>query len=168
MRRGLLLDAAEGLLAEQDPMLVTFDEVARAAGISRALVHKHVGDRRGLIDAVQSRVLERLDRWVGHGLERAGTAEEACRSVIYGTWSFVEAENRGWSVLTTTGGLDHPIAHSIRRRWADALAGHHQVTATVPARLAVDGLLAGVGGWVLRGVDVDEVHESVTVLLRNR
>lgn len=166
VRRGLLIDAAEGVLAENDPLLVTFDEVAQAAGVSRALLHQHVGDRRGLVDAVQTRVLERLDRWVGHGLARSVGPAEACRSVVYGTWSFVEVEDRGWSVLTATGGLDHPAAHAIRRRWSDALADGRG-DAAVAAQLAVGGLVAGVGGWMRRGVDVDDVHRAVAALLRD-
>lgn len=160
VRRGLILDAAEGLLAEHDPLLVTFDEVARSAGVARSLVHTHLGDRRGLIDAVQTRVVERLDRWVAHGLDRADDERAACRALVFGTWSFVESEERGWSVLVSTGGLDHPAAHSLRARWVDTVladrTGRHPA-----ATLAVGGLLLGVGTWIRRGVDVGDVHRAV-------
>lgn len=168
VRRGLLLDAAEGILSEQDPLLVSFDEIARSAGVSRALVHKYVGDRRGLIDAVQQRVVERLDRWVAHGLGRADDLDAACRALAYGCWSFVEAEPRGWSVLTATGGLDHPDAHTLRARWTATIEGHLAPPTGgdggpgpgVGPSLAVLGLLAGVGSWVRRGVDPDDVHRA--------
>jgi AcrR family transcriptional regulator len=168
IRRGLLLDAAEAILSEQDPLLVSFDEIARAAGVSRALVHKYVGDRRGLVDAVQQRVIERLDRWVGHGLGRADDLDSACRAITYGCWSFVEAESRGWSVLMATGGLDHPGAHTLRTRWVTELDRLHAAdegteatdTDDAGSALAVHGLLAGVGSWVRRGVDPDDVHRA--------
>lgn len=179
VRRGLILDAAEALLAEGDPLLVTFDEVAGSAGVARSLVHAHLGDRRGLVDAVQTRVLERLERWVAHGLDRADDDASACRALVYGTWSFVEVEETAWSTLVSTGGLDHPNAHALRGRWADAIDGlraertdgaYTDATRTdgtarderrPSAALAVGGLLAGVGGWIRRGVDVDDVHRAV-------
>lgn len=166
IRRGLLLDAAEAILSEQDPLLVSFDEIARSAGVSRALVHKYVGDRRGLVDAVQQRVVERLDRWVGHGLARTDDLDACCRAVAYGCWSFVEAERRGWSVLTATGGLDHPDAHTLRTRWTAVIDGHRDrelgddAGTGASAALAVHGLLAGVGSWVRRGIDPDDVHAA--------
>lgn len=160
MRRGLIVDAAEGLLAEHDPLLVTFDEVARAAGVARSLVHTHLGDRRGLVDAVQTGVVERLDRWVAHGLDRADDGPSACRALVFGTWSFVEAEERGWSVLVSTGGLDHPAAHSLRARWVDRIV-EDRADRQLAATLAVGGLLVGIGSWIRRGADVDDVHHAV-------
>lgn len=164
VRRALLLDAAESLLAEGDPLLVTFDEVARAAGVSRALIHKHVGDRRGLIDAVQARVVARLDRWVAHGLDRAASPDEAMDAITFGVWSFVEAEGTGWSVLVATGGLDHPAAHALRARWVEALAGDDPAREPAAA-LVTGGLLAGVGTWLRRGVDVDDVRRAMRASL---
>ncbi len=174
VRRGLIVDAAERLLAEGDPLLVTFEQVAAEAGVSRALVHAYLGDRRGLIDAVQVRIVARLDAWVGHGLRRATEPRGALRAIVDGTFAFVEAEPDGWGVLLGSGGLDHPALHGVRARWAGALtstddrpnsaphavgevASGAEFGVEVGAQAAVAGLLGGVGAWRARGVDPDLV-----------
>jgi AcrR family transcriptional regulator len=166
VRRGLIADAAERLLAEHDPWLLTFDLVATEAGVSRALVHAYLGDRRGLVDTVQTRILARLDRWVGHGFDRADTAPARVRALVAGVLSFVEAERDAWGVLTETGGLDHPTAHGIRSRWCAALVADvagDAGRAEVAAQAITSAVLHGAGGWAARGVDPSEV---VAPLLR--
>jgi AcrR family transcriptional regulator len=149
---------------------VTFEQVATASGVSRALVHAYLGDRRGLVDAIQVRIISRLDTWVGHGLRRAEERgpEAALAALVDGVFAFVAAEQDGWGVLGTTGGLDHPALHGVRARWVRALAPDGRSDASVGARpgaglgdvaaqAAVGALLAGVGTWVNRGVEPAEV-----------
>ncbi len=157
-RRGLIADAAERLLAEHDPLLVTFDQVAEAAGVSRALVHTYLGDRRGLIDAVQVAIVGRLDTWVGHGLGRARDRTGRWHAIVQGLFAFVEAEHDGWSVLATTGGLDHPALHGLRSRWSAQISVDER-SDDVAAQAAVAALLLGIGPWVNRGVDPATVAE---------
>lgn len=164
VRRGLIIDAAEHLLAVHDPLLVTFDEVAVAAGVSRALVHTYLGDRRTLIDAIQVRIVGRLGAWVGHGLNRSSTTDDRLRAIFHGTWSFVESEHDGWNVLGVSGGLDHPALHGLRQRWSAALAGDDE-TRQVPAEMAVAAVLFGIGGWISRGTEPDEVLLALRRLL---
>lgn len=139
-------------MAEHDPLLVTFDQVATEAGVSRALVHTYLGDRRGLLDAVQVRIVGRADTWVGHGLVRAATPSGALRAVADGLFAFVEAERDAWSVLVASGGLDHPALHGVRGRWSTAVAGADR-RLEVPAQAVVAALVLGVGSWVNRGTD---------------
>ena len=47
-RREQIIDAAVDVFKGRDPNDVTFEEVADAAGVSRALVYNYFGDRRGL------------------------------------------------------------------------------------------------------------------------
>jgi len=163
-RRALIAEAAETLLVERDPLLVTFEEVAAAAAVSRPLVHAYVGDRRGLIDAVQVRILGRLHTWVDHGLGRARTRPERLRAIVSGTFAFVEAEIDAWGVIGATGGFDHPACHGIRRRWAATLSPEDD-PAHLGAEAAVAALLGGVGAWVHRGVDPDDVIHLLAGLL---
>lgn len=163
-RRGLIADAAERVLAEHDPLLVTFDQVASAAGVSRALVHTYLGDRRGLIDAVQVQIVGRLDTWVGHGLRRAADPVQALRALVQGVFAFVDAERDAWGVLGATGGFDHPALHGVRGRWAAALAADGRAQ-DVGAQAAVGALLGGVAGWVNRGVDPALVERHLRPLV---
>lgn len=159
-RRGLIIEAAERLLAEDDPLLVTFDQVAQVAGVSRSLVHTYLGDRRGLIDAVQVRIVARLDAWVDHGLRRADDPEAALRAITVGLFAFVAAERDGWSVLVASGGLDHPALHGVRARWAVAVA-RDDPDGPLAAQVALAALLGGVGGWVNQGLDAGDVLRQV-------
>jgi AcrR family transcriptional regulator len=59
-RRTLLVEAAVGVLADRDPGEVALDEIAAAAGVSRALVYNYFGDRHGLVDAVRDHCLAQL------------------------------------------------------------------------------------------------------------
>lgn len=120
--------------------------------MSRPLVHAYLGDRRGLLDAVQVRIVGRMDMWVGHGLRRATTRRGSLQAITAGLFAFVDAERDAWSVLVASGGLDHPALHGVRGRWAGRIAGGDRGS-EVPAQAAVAALVFGVGGWVHRGVD---------------
>lgn len=164
MRRGLITDAAEHLLVEHDPLLVTFEQVAEAAGVSRALVHTYLGDRRGLIDAVQVQIVGRLDAWVAHGLRRADDRGAALRAVVHGSIAFVDEERDGWGVLAASGGFDHPALHGVRSRWAGRLSVDGHPT-DLAAQAAVGALLANVGTWVARGIDPDDAVAALAPLV---
>ncbi|MCU1455290.1 MAG: hypothetical protein JWN46_3436 [Acidimicrobiales bacterium] len=152
------------MLGEQDPLTATFDDVARAADVSRPLVHTYLGDRRGMVDAVQVRIVARLDRWVEHGLRRAGDRRARLHAVVDGTFSFVTAERDAWGVLAATGGLDHPALHQIRARWS-ALVAVDGEAADPPAQAVVGGLLLGVGPWVARAVEPGQVLPGFSAAL---
>ena len=147
---------------------MTFDQVAEAAGVSRALVHTYLGDRRGLIDAVQVQIVARLDTWVGHGLRRATTPRARLRAIVHGLFSFVEADQEAWGVLGASGGFDHPALHGVRARWAAQLAAEAGDQTDLPGQIAVGALLGGVGSWVNRGVDPDDVERTLAPLLEPR
>ena len=145
---------------------MTFDQVAEAAGVSRALVHTYLGDRRGLIDAVQVQIVGRMDTWVGHGLRRARTREAALRALVQGAFSFVDADRDAWGVLSASGGLDHPALHGVRARWATALSVDGR-SDDLAAQAAVGAVVSSIGTWVNRGVDPDDVVLALLPLLRS-
>ncbi|NLD77260.1 MAG: TetR family transcriptional regulator [Acidimicrobiales bacterium] len=161
----MLLDAAEALMAELDPLTVSLEQVAAAAGTSRPLLHAYFGDRRGLLDAVQVRVVRRLDEWVEHGLKRSRTPREALLAMVTATFSFVDQETDSWRVLMASGGLDHPDLHAVRTRWSDALADADP-SPSLGAQAAVGALLSGAGGWVARGEEPGAVAAVLGRLLR--
>ncbi|WP_440708701.1 TetR/AcrR family transcriptional regulator [Herbiconiux sp. YIM B11900] len=61
-RRAQLLDTAEGLFASQGYEATTMDDVAKAAGVTRAVVYAHFASREAiLLDGIR-RAHEELDR----------------------------------------------------------------------------------------------------------
>lgn len=166
-RRGLIVDAAESLLAEHDPLLLTFDEVARSAGVSRPLVHNYLGDRRGLLDAVQVRIIGRLDTRVAERVGRATTPTGYLRELIAALLGFVDQETEAWGVLMASGGLDHPVLHRLRARWVEAMVAGTESRRT-GAQVAVAALLADAGAWTARGVDRSVLERTLIPLLDDR
>lgn len=128
-------------------------------------MHTYLGDRRGLIDAVQVQIVGRLDTWVGHGLRRATTTSSRLRAIVQGVLSFVEAEQDAWGVLGTSGGFDHPALHGVRARWAASLLLAGDLD-EVRAQAAVSAVLGGAGSWVNRGVESTQVEDALAPLLR--
>jgi AcrR family transcriptional regulator len=139
--------------------------VAQAAGVSRALVHTYLGDRRGLIDAVQVQIVGRLDTWVGHGLRRAGSTRARLRAIVQGVLSFVEAEQDAWGVLGASGGFDHPALHGVRARWAAALTSDGDLD-DLRAQAAISAILGSAGPWANRGVEAAQAEAALALLLQ--
>ncbi|MCU1371728.1 MAG: hypothetical protein JWO77_2922 [Ilumatobacteraceae bacterium] len=138
--------------------------MAEAAGVSRALVHTYLGDRRGLIDAVQVQIVSRLDTWVGHGLGRASTTPARVRAIVQGTCSFVEAEQDAWGVLGASGGFDHPALHGVRARWATRLTADGDLD-EIRAQAVISAVLGSAGSWMNRGVDPARIEAALSPLL---
>jgi AcrR family transcriptional regulator len=141
--------------------------VARAAGTSRPLVHAYFGDRRGLIDAIQIRVIRRLDDWVAHGLQRATTPRGRVAALVDGVFSFVEQEGEAWRLLTSSGGLDHPLLHRLRHRWAEAVAGGDPAL-LLAAEAVVAALVLATGGWTSAGVEPSDVTRVLAEVVEPR
>ena len=55
-RRDQILDAANGLLAERGYEEVTVDQIAKAAGVARGLVHHYFGGRKEVYLALLERI----------------------------------------------------------------------------------------------------------------
>ena len=68
VRRAQILDAAEALLQAQGGLPLPLDELARAAGVSKALVYAYFPDQYALANAMLSR---RLGELVADGIAQA-------------------------------------------------------------------------------------------------
>ena len=132
--------------------------------MSRALVHTYLGDRRGLLDAVQVRIVARMDTWVGHSLRRSTTPPGRLRAITGALFAFVEADREAWGVLVASGGLDHPALHGVRGRWCTQIAESGSAN-DLGIQAAVVALISGVGGWVNRGAEPDQVSDVLVSLL---
>ncbi|MGI8939355.1 MAG: TetR/AcrR family transcriptional regulator [Iamia sp.] len=138
VRRQLILDAAERVMAGRLPAEVTFEEVAEAAAVSRALVYNYFNDRTGLLVALAERTLDRLDREVraalDPGLDIAGQVEALGQAYI----RHARANGSTWTLLARSGLLDHPTVQGAR---ADRVAHI--------ARLWGDSADARLGAWAI-------------------
>src|SRR6478672_13710450 len=95
-RREQLVDAAAAVFQGRDPAEVTFEEIADAAGVSRALVYNYFGDRQGLIEAVARRASERLSERVTAALATTRGLREALAAAIRASLEFANEDPAGY------------------------------------------------------------------------
>ena len=79
-RREQIIDAAAAVLDGRDPAEVTFEEIADAAGVSRALLYNYFGDRHGLVEAMYLRGATELDARLADATARATSMLELVES----------------------------------------------------------------------------------------
>jgi AcrR family transcriptional regulator len=157
-RREQIVSAAEDVFQGRDPADVTFEEIAIAAGVSRALVYNYFGDKSGLIAAVYLRSFERLDDTLRAALTGISTPSERLRLVITCYLEFARCHTAAWGLIGTSEATLHPVVQDARRsrceRMAEAWGGTPE--ARVLARAIVGFLEAASLEWVESGPsDVD-------------
>ena len=170
IRRALIIDAAERLFAARDPALVTFEDVAEEAGVSRALVHNYFGDRGGLLAEVYLRGCRALDEELARAVAIPGGARAQLEQLVDAYVSAARRDPTPWRLLGSVEQASHPQVRAVRRaRWV-ALA--ETWGDTPQARLVARGVIAFIESAVLAwlehpvdGMDADEVGAAVVAML---
>lgn len=167
-----VLRTAAALLTRKST--ATMDEVAKAAGISRATLHRHFAGRDALVRALESLGIAECEAALDAARLDEGTASEAVRRLIgtlepaAGLLGFLYTENQlfegeeqnpGWTLI------DDRISALFRR---GQLSGEFRIELT-PVWLteALYGLLA-TGAWMVqsgKGAPKDFQHMIAELLL---
>ncbi|CAL9391874.1 TetR/AcrR family transcriptional regulator [Streptomyces levis] len=170
--RDHVLRSAAALLTRKST--ATMDEVAKAAGISRATLHRHFAGRDALVRALESLGIAECEAALDAARLDEGTASDAVRRLVgaiepaAGLLAFLytenqlfegEEQNAGWALI------DERISALFRRGQLD---GEFRIDLT-PAWLteALYGLLAS-GAWLVqsgKGAPKDFPHMIVELLL---
>lgn len=139
-RRVQIVEAAARVLAGRDPAAVTFEELAGAAGVSRALVYNHFPDKGSLVAAVYLRSLERLDEALAAAVDRRLPPRDRLRQLVACSLRFARTDDAAWH-LAAPGATLHPAVRHARRRRVDQLAadlgGGPHATTVAAALVAV-------------------------------
>ena len=142
VRRHQIIEAAAKLFEGRDPNEVPFEEIADAAGVSRALVYNYFGDRNGLLAAVELHLFEAMDIALSENVDRMAPAEERFRAVVEAYLRFFAERPGAWRFLRAGSLIGHPAAVEARRariaRVAEAWGG---TAASWVAATAVVGML---------------------------
>lgn len=165
-RKAQIVDAAANVLHGRDPHEVTFEEVADAAGVSRALVYNYFHDKGELVAAVHLRSLRRLD----DALQAAGdeVPGDGSLPVLVRTYlRFAEADPEAFRNLVDTEVAHHPEVRAARSRRLDRIARAWGDTPEARvAAAAVLGLLEGATREWLEERDLSgEVNHVADVLV---
>ncbi|MER5582564.1 TetR/AcrR family transcriptional regulator [Streptomyces asoensis] len=170
--RDHVLRGAAALLTRKST--ATMDEVAKAAGISRATLHRHFAGRDALVRALESLGIEECETALDAARLDEGPAPDAVRRLVReiepaaGLLAFLYTENQLFEGEEQNPGwtrIDERIAALFRRGQLD---GEFRIDLT-PAWLteALFGLLAS-GAWMVqcgRGAPKDFPHMIVELLL---
>jgi len=95
-RREQIVDAAAEVFRGRDPAEVTFEEIADAAGVSRALVYNYFGDRGGLVEAVYDRNVRLLTWRVSEALATTAGRANALRALVEVHVAFARDDPAGY------------------------------------------------------------------------
>jgi len=168
VRREQIVAAAERVFNGRDPAEVTFEEIAEAAGVSRALVYNYFGDRGGIIAAVYLRSLRRLDEELDRAVEPTATDAERLHSVVRCYLRFARENASAWRLIGTTATMDHPEVLQARRDRFDQLARNWGDTAEarIAARAVVGFLESATLDWIeTRDLDLERIADLLFTIL---
>ena len=164
-RREQIIDAAVLVFQGRDPSDVTFEEVADAAGVSRALVYNYFGDRRGLVAAVFQRHTDLLHAAVIAGFDGSETFREAIEKTVRQHFAYAQSNPDGYRNATGDGPSRHPEVIEDRLAMIGAAFGGGP-----EARLVARSVLALVEAaalrWLERGdLEMERAIEVTTELM---
>jgi AcrR family transcriptional regulator len=140
-RRTVILAAAEATFAASGYHGASLDDIAHAAGVSKALIYEHFESKRelhgSLLDAHAAEIFHRLEA----AAEEGETGEQRLRSGIDAFLGYVEEHREAWRALFRDA-ADPEVAALITRVQTQATGVIARLIAAdpeAPANLADDG-----------------------------
>ena len=175
-RRDQILDAANGLLAERGYEEVTVDQIAKAAGVARGLVHHYFGGRKEVYLALLERVAAGREEQLRPPLGRSRRARVADSVSRWLDWTEV---NRTLYLGTIAPGEDiadpevrQVVAGLVRRAVALLTTYHADIAQDSPRlRYALEcwtGLnRAATRRWLRGEATRETTHELLSLTLEH-
>jgi AcrR family transcriptional regulator len=99
LRREALLAAAEEVFARSGYHGASLDDIAQAAGVSKALIYEHFVSKRELHASLVTAHVEEIFRRLEANAQAGTTGEERLRGGIDAFLSFVEEHREAWRAL---------------------------------------------------------------------
>jgi AcrR family transcriptional regulator len=157
VRRTQIVESAARLFEERDPQEVPFEEIADAAGVSRALVYNYFGDRGGLLAAVYLYHFDAVQAVVDDAVDPDATPEERIRASVRAYLTFAAEHPGAWRLLHVAHSNQHgSVAAAREKRMRDLAAAWGGTTEARIVTCAVVGALeAATVDWLRKPDDVD-------------
>jgi AcrR family transcriptional regulator len=99
LRREALLAAAEEVFARSGYHGASLDDIAQAAGVSKALIYEHFTSKRELHASLVTAHVEEIFRRLEANAQTGTTGEDRLRGGIDAFLSFVEEHREAWRAL---------------------------------------------------------------------
>jgi len=165
-RRAQIMDAALRVFADRDASDVAFEEIADAAGVSRALVYNYFGDRAGLLEAVYRHHSALLGHVVADALHGVRGPRHSLECVVRAHLDFARRSPNsyryasGEAVFTHVPELDQERVTALAKMFGDG------PSAVLVARGSLSSLQSMVLQWVASGAhDLDGAASAITNFL---
>lgn len=129
-RRSAILDAAMEVFSRGGYHGSSIDEIAHAAGISKALIYEHFGSKRELHGSLLESYVGELFGLLGESALQGGEPEERLRRGLDVFFDFVERNRDAWRMLFRDA-VDPDVADQLDRVQA-------QATGLIVALMAAD------------------------------
>lgn len=156
LRKAQIVEASITVFAGRDPSSVTFEEIADAAGVSRALVYNYFGDRGGLLAAVCVHCFDQLDAAITPAFDRSMTPSQQAREWTRRYLSFALEHPAEWSMIASATASQHPAVQTARRERVQT------ITDRWGGGPEVQVLAAAVNGLLQAGMaEQDELDEPL-------
>lgn len=154
VRRTQIVESAARLFEGRDPVEVPFEEIADAAGVSRALVYNYFGDRGGLLAAVYLHHFNAVNDYLRASTDPTSSAEQRFKDTVRAYLTFAAEHPGAWRLLHVARANDHPAVVAAREERMLELARHWggSIEARIVAFAIVGLLEAATVDW-LRAVD---------------
>ena len=177
-----IMEAVKTLLAEKGFQDITWGEIARAAGVSEALIYQYFKTRQGLLYSVLAEYLKNFKSLIWNKLDEADGALNQVGALIYGLLS-VYGGNRVFArilLLEVRSSQDYfeSEAYALTREFGvkylttlEEGVKSGEIRADIPPTRMRQVLLGGVEHAILpyvifqRSVDIDRLAGEITPLL---
>lgn len=123
-RRTQIIESAARLFEDHDPGEIPFEEIADAAGVSRALVYNYFGDRGGLLAAVYLHHFAAVNARISEVARAATTSSDRLRAIVGAYFEFAARHPGVWRLLRVAPAIDHPDVQASRRQRMTEIAGY--------------------------------------------
>lgn len=172
-RREALIDAAVRVVRREGPDL-SVEDVAREVGVTRPILYRYFGDRRGLHLAIAQRFAARLVAALDEPLARSGPPRQVFAATVDAYLAFVEDDADVYRFLFRDGGLgeeDRAVARHLAARIAAVMgpglaAGGGDDTVTEVWSHALVGMVHMAGDWWVetRSMPREQLVEQIVLL----
>ena len=175
--RDQLLTAAENLIRKNGPA-VSLASIATAAGVTKPILYREVGDKDVLVNALAERLAGRMAEAMRQLVAQAATPREGLRNLVTG-YLELGSQERNLYLFVTAGGTGEDrvqqsllLADGAASQFAEPIAAYRAAHGADPEVATVwsYGLLGAlhyVTLWWLRepAADIDRVVTQITQLL---
>jgi AcrR family transcriptional regulator len=156
-RRDQIVDAAAEVVRSRDPGDVTFEAIADAAGVSRALLYNYFPDRQSLLDAVEDRHLADLARALGHAEPDGSTDHELVAGCVRAHLAVATGDQATYRMVSSRTSAAAGRERRVERALGPLSAGREPLVLT--------GALAAMQAMVLMALDEGTAGEPGTEAL---